>query len=233
MTGAQRIRTLAFLLTPLAAMTLTACGGSTSSSTSNSASSPVASTATARTPANERGLPAKSSPSAHASRRSGTSPSIESSLPVSVPASRADTEAVTKLVETYNAAVASDNGAKGCELLSTKERQSLTEGTSRKTCAEFITSTCRRAAGEKFVSPTVKLISVIRSRKSPGTHTDEGPSVSFSVSTAAGVTIRAQDQLEREHGVWRLDSNGGRSWATAGVSQSSRSKIIGLAGVCL
>lgn len=222
-------RTLALVATPLAALALAACGSGSSSP--KPALAPVATTT--RTAANESSIHPKSSPSIHARTHSRVVPSAKYSPPVSVSASKGDTEAVRKLVETYNAAVAADNGTKGCELLTAKERQSLTEGVGQKSCAEFVTSACKQVAKEKFVSPKVKVISVIQSRKFAGPHPDEGPSVSFSVSTAAGVTIQAQDQLEREHGVWRLDSNGGRSWTTAGVSASSRSKIIGLAGVCL
>jgi hypothetical protein len=150
-----------------------------------------------------------------------------------VPASKADTEAVRKLVEAYNAAVSADNGAKGCELLTAKEQQSLTTGSTQKSCAEVLTSMCKQSSQEKFVSPTVQVSSVIRSRKFPGAHTTEGPSVTFDVRTAVGVTIQAQDTIEHERGAWKLDSSGARSWTTAGLSESSRSKIRNLADACL
>lgn len=260
MTRPPKIRVLALVVAPVAAMAITACGGGGGSSATNSASVPTAGTTTPRTPTHEKASHGKPSRNVHVrhslpgqaikhrssghasthiltrhtSTRPRIYPSLKNSQPTPVPASKADTQAVTKLVESYNAAVAADNGTKGCELMSAKEQKQLMMSTGQKTCAEVLTSECKQPSQEKFVSPAVKVTSVTLSSKYPDIRSaPQGPTVVFSVSTAAGVAVQSNDTLEREHGVWRLNSSGGKSWTLSGVSESSRAKLSQLAAVCM
>ncbi|HEY7892015.1 MAG TPA: hypothetical protein VIC05_07380 [Solirubrobacteraceae bacterium] len=126
-----------------------------------------------------------------------------------------------------------DDGEKACGLLTAEAKQSITLGT-HKSCGEILSRMCNRTKQEKLTSPSVRVTNV--QQGSPGTPSSTAPSentVSFSVKTSLGVDIQIQDTFQREHGAWRLDSNGSTSYATGGVRQSSLASIRNITSYCV
>ncbi len=216
---------------------LSGCGGSSESSSNNVAGRARHSSAAAST----RSHPFSSSvarPRVTGAPRSTSGRSRSPSAPqqrghVSPLVPRVETAAITKLVESYHASVHADDGEKACGLLTAEAKQSITLGT-HKSCGEILSRMCNRTKQEKLTSPSVRVTNV--QQGSPGTPSSTAPSentVSFSVKTSLGVDIQIQDTFQREHGAWRLDSNGSTSYATGGVRQSSLASIRNITSYCV
>lgn len=179
----------------------------------------------------DQSLPGASRPHANGT---GTGPSASSPpVPKITPASSADTAAITRLVQAYQAAVAGDDGAKGCELLTEEQQKSVAEFSTDKSCAEGLAKVCKHSVQEKVLSPSANVTSVQVGPGAGGTGTVNGEdSVSFTTTSTEGVTVSVQDPARREDGIWKLDANGSFS-ASGGSTKTSSSKVRDLANVCL